>query len=214
MVPVASHLINLASVDGEKNVYLIMNNTHHKIVGETAVRWDRTLRCSSRAIHGWSSSLIDAMPMKACRLITQVIGDGHDQPVSFVDIDLRTWPLAVDANDWPREAIRTRSDPIDTPVIFHCSRRSTQAIAKGQNQQREHIYRGERRFAERTRKTFSRGRTRAYVAVRSRVTAAQRVIENTWSGMKSDIALFDLTFGGRQGTLLRMKGVSVVEKDA
>lgn len=57
--------------------------------------------------------------MKPSGLITKVIVDFHNEPISKVDVDLRTWPLAIDTDDRSGKAIRAGNDPVDAPVIPH-----------------------------------------------------------------------------------------------
>ena len=61
--------------------------------------------------------LVDAMPVKAGRLIAKVVMYGDDKTIVQVDVYLWAWPLAIDANHWPRKSIRTSSDPVYAPII-------------------------------------------------------------------------------------------------
>jgi hypothetical protein len=45
--------------------------------------------------------LVDAMPVKASRLIAKVVMYGDNKTIVQVDVYLWTWPLAIDADHWP-----------------------------------------------------------------------------------------------------------------
>lgn len=60
---------------------------------------------------------MQAVPVEAGRLVAKGIVDMDHEPVAQVDVNSWTWPLAIDANHRPREAIRTCSHPGDVPVI-------------------------------------------------------------------------------------------------
>ena len=63
------------------------------------------------------SILIDAMPMKAGRLIAKIVMDSHNKAVVQVHVYLWAGPLAINTNHGSGEAIRTGSDPVNAPVI-------------------------------------------------------------------------------------------------
>ncbi len=42
-----------------------------------------------------------------------------DHAIANVNIYLRTWPFAVDTDDWPGEIIWSRSDLSDIPVVVN-----------------------------------------------------------------------------------------------
>lgn len=98
--------------------------TYLEIVCKRSIGSDGALGDSRRPIHALSPLHIQAMPMYTCRLIAQVVVDTSNHAVALVDVNCRWWPLAIDANERPCEAIRGCKHPIYTPVIVrdlrHC----------------------------------------------------------------------------------------------
>ena len=44
--------------------------------------------------------------------------DSNNKSIIQVDVDLWAWPLTIYPNHWPRKAIRTSSNPVNTPVVI------------------------------------------------------------------------------------------------
>lgn len=93
---------------------------YREVIGETAVWGNRALRCSGRAVHSRMTILIDAVPMKASRLIAEIVVNSHDESIVQIDINLGTRPLTVDANDGTGKSVRASSDPVYAPIVFDC----------------------------------------------------------------------------------------------
>ena len=54
--------------------------------------------------------------MDARALIPQAVVEIHNQSITQVDINLRTWPFSIDTNDWTLVAIGRRVDPGHVPL--------------------------------------------------------------------------------------------------
>lgn len=98
-------------------------STHREVIGEIFTRRNTTLGHPNGPIHLIGTIHVEAMEMKTCTLITQLILDIDDDSVS--DGSCNGWqrPLPVDPHDRThKSAIRVGVDPAYVEIIGHrCS---------------------------------------------------------------------------------------------
>jgi hypothetical protein len=87
-------------------------------IGERVSRGHWALGNPRSSIHFLGISLVQPMPMQAGGLVSESIVDFNNHLVSEINIKLGTWPLAVDSNHWPFEAIRSCPYPPNIPLII------------------------------------------------------------------------------------------------
>lgn len=76
-----------------------LQTTHGEIVRERASWSNLTLRHTRRTVHVCSSVLKQAVKVKTCGLVAEVILDVDDDIIAFCHCDCRNRPLAIDSND-------------------------------------------------------------------------------------------------------------------
>ncbi len=93
---------------------------------------------SHRSIINLVAVLAKPVPMKTRRLIAQIVIYMSYEPVAFGNVHLRRRELAINANHRSGKPIRRGSDPINTPMVFHCLRNCYLAEAKQYGCECEH----------------------------------------------------------------------------
>lgn len=92
-----------------------------KVVHHGAIDGNRTLADLNGPVHVSGAILIHSMPVKASRLVSQLIVDIYYQPVAFGHTNSRKRPLAVDANDRAHKgAVWICKNPGDIEVVGNC----------------------------------------------------------------------------------------------
>lgn len=105
--------------------------TYRESVGDGVSRGDGTLGDHTGAVHKVGLDLPYAMKVEARGLVSEVVGEPHDDFVAERRFDSRTWPFPVDADDWPGEAIRCSTDPLHPEVIGNRGRSNDGGLKQG-----------------------------------------------------------------------------------